>query len=202
MQHTIIDGNGASVRPGQFSRICFQPDGGDPATPPETKPEATPAAPAAPAPNPELEKLKKENERLTKFEAEALKASKEAEKAKLDEVGRAKADAAEAKADAIAARKEAAATKHGLPEAVAELLKGETREEIDAHASTLAAIFPAKAKTPANTGTPAVNPDPAAAKAGSLAELQGELKAAKEARDPLKVLRLLTKISQLEAAGK
>lgn len=196
MQNRIIGPNGANLRAGQFAGIRFRPDGGDEGGGEVKTPEAK--TPETAPPDPEKESMKAELERLRKVEETAKQDKKDAELAKLDEVGRAKAEADQAKQEAVASRKEAAAARFKLPEDVAELLKGETKDEIEAHAKKLAALFPA-AKEAASTGTPAGG-TPAAKHADAVTAKEAELAEAMKAGPSriMDVLKYKTELAKLK----
>ena len=98
-------------------------------------------------------------ERRKKLEA-FEKAEAERKAAEMTETDRYKAEAEQAKAALIEARKMAIAAKHGLPDMLADRLKGETIDELEADALALKETIPAPAKpapnisptNPGNTG--------------------------------------------------
>lgn len=89
-------------------------------------------------------------------------------------------------AELRAARLEVAAAK-GLTPAQAARLQGTTREELDADADQLKALFPSTA-TSSTPGTPA--PDPSQGARGGAQALEAELKAAQEKGDARAAIRI------------
>jgi hypothetical protein len=124
---------------------------------------ATPEAitPQQPAEN--VDELKRRISELNRESADRRKKLEAFEKAEADrkqaemtEAERMKAKLAEAETALIEARKMAIAAKHGLPDVLADRLKGNTIEELEADAAKLMETLPKKAATqpgPTNPGT-------------------------------------------------
>lgn len=130
------------------------PETGDPAgtgdndTPPETgDDDDTP-----PAPTEEEGRLKFLRGKLDEATAELVKlrkAEEERARAEMSETERARADAEKAAAENLTLRRELVALRHGLDPEIAERLRGDTAEELEADAKALAEKFGSKAKKPA-----------------------------------------------------
>jgi len=109
-----------------------------------------------PEPAENTEELKAQIKRLNAESAERRKrlevfekAEAERAKAQMSEIDRLKLEAEQAKAALIEARKIAIAAKHGLPDVLADRLKGETIEDIEADALKLKETIP-QPKPPVN----------------------------------------------------
>lgn len=137
-------------------------------TEPETTPAAEIAAPPAAEPAAEMVTLSKvEHDKILKAlkdaNAEAAKLRKaQDDKARVEmtEAEQLKADLASERTQRLTLLRETVASKHGLPDAFIGRLQGETREELEADAATLAAALPKPApRSPGPvSGNPAVNP--------------------------------------------
>lgn len=88
------------------------------------------------------------------------------------------------------------ANHHKLPEAVAELLRGETEEELEAHAKTLAPLVTKGdgEGDPATSGG-AKGGTPPTGKAAQKAQLESQLKEAQEKGDVMAVLKIQRELS-------
>ena len=125
---------------------------------PEQQPAPSVTPEAAPVnESPEVAELKKRIKELNSESADRRKKLEAFEKteadrkaAELSEVDRLKLEADRAKAELIEARKIAIAAKHGLPDLLADRLKGETLEELEADALKLKETLPKPAAAAAN----------------------------------------------------
>lgn len=187
------------------------PAGATPPAPPTTEPTplATPPAddkPLGPAGQKALAAEREARQALEKQVAALAPLSKLAEALGLDPAAKPGKSEVEALAERLTNQERELAAERALrlrlevghakgfsPEQAAEL-KGSTREELEAHADRLRALFPAAPGTPPPTGTPA--PDPSQGSRGNANELQTLLAAAQAKGDVKEAIRLKVLINQ------
>lgn len=190
-----------------FPGFAPQPDGGDPPANPPANPPADPPAPPAtppatpptpPAP-PELPAdVKAQLDEYKKLKADAEKRDREA----MSEAERLKKDLDAANARALASDRRAVAARLGLPPEVADRLKGNSLEEIEADAKALQPLFKVDPPPKGNTGTPAGSEPPPAPEKGAVEKKKQEIDEALKKGDMLGALKLKRELAALEAGAK